>query len=142
MTNYALICDIFNSTGLVGLILILNNSLKLIDRYSVYYLFTGIFIYFHSRVNNIPKLIEIYHIMQAIAFVFIPYISHSKELLNWHLIFMILTISSRKKLGSCMVRKLESDNAITDNSFTNKFDWDLIYPFLALSSLANLYIYH
>jgi hypothetical protein len=142
MTNYALICDTANFIGLAGLILILNNSLKIHDRYTIYYLLTGIFMYFHSRINNIPKLIEIYHYMQAFAFILIPYISYSKGLLHWHLFFMIFTLASRKKIGGCIVRKLESDNPLTQNSFTDKFDWDIIFPLLAVSSLANLYIYH
>tara|TARA_B110000008_G_C16754269_1_gene477959 strand:- start:89 stop:517 length:429 start_codon:yes stop_codon:yes gene_type:complete len=142
MTNYALICDIANLLGLIGIILISKNKLHHIDKYMIYYLFSGLFLYFQSRINDIPTLTEVYHYMQAIAFILIPFISHSKELLNWHLFFMIFTLASRKKINGCIVRKLESDNPLTQNSFTEKFDWDMIFPLLAVSSLANLYIYH
>ena len=142
MTNYALICDMANFAGLIGIILIFNTPLHNIDKYIIYYLFSGLFLYFQSRINDIPTLIEIYHYMQAIAFILIPFISYSKGLLTWHLVFMIFTLASRKKINGCIVRKLESDNPLTQNSFTDKFDWDIIFPLLALSSLANLYIYH
>ncbi len=142
MPNYALICDIANAVGLTGLLLILNNKLNYIDKFIIYYLSIGIFLYFHSRINNMPILIEIYHYMQASAFILIPYISHSKGLLNWHLFFMIFTLASRKIIGGCIVRKLESDKPLTQNSFTDMFNWDLIFPLLAVSSMVNLYIYH
>ena len=85
---------------------------------------------------------EIYHYMLALAFGLIPFITYNKEILIWHLFFIILTIVSRIKLNGCIVRKLEGKNPLTDNYFTNMFNWDVIFPLLALTTLTKLYLYH
>lgn len=80
--------------------------------------------------------------MLAIIFVLIPIISKNKELLNWHLLFIIFTLASRKVFNGCIVRKGERKDAITQNSFTKMFNWDIIFPLLGVASMAKLYIYH
>ena len=140
--NVKLICDIFNFIGFIGLLFILNNSLENIDLYIVYYLLFGILIYTCSRLLNISRLMEIYHYMLSLAFGLIPFITYNKEILIWHLFFIILTIVSRIKLNGCIVRKLEGKNPITDNYFTKMFNWDVIFPLLALTTLTKLYLYH
>ena len=87
-------------------------------------------------------MIEIYHYMLAIIFGFIPFITSNKELLNWHLLFIIFTLGTRKSFNGCIVRKAEKENGITDNAFTRMFNWDIIFPLLGVASIAKLYIYH
>ena len=66
----------------------------------------------------------------------------NKEILNWHLLFIIFTLASRKVFNGCIVRKGERKDAITQNSFTKMFNWDIIFPLLGVTSMVKLYIYH
>ena len=136
-------CDMGNSLGMAGLAVILFfNNLKGYDLYIVMYLIIGIALYTIGRAIDKPLLIEMYHYMLAIIFAAIPIISFNKELLNWHLLFIIFTLGTRKAFRGCIVRQAESNEAITDTNFTRKFNWDLIFPMLGVASVTKLYVYH
>ena len=132
-----------NSIGMVLLSLIL--FLEKVDSYDLYivlYLVMGITIYSSGRIMEKAIMIEIYHYMLAVIFGLIPIITINKEILNWHLLFIIFTLASRKVFDGCIVRKGERENAITQNSFTQMFNWDMIFPLVGVASMAKLYIYH
>ena len=136
-------CYMANTFGMTLLSLIL--FLEKVDSYDLYiviYLIFGIIIYSTGRIIEKSVMIEIYHYMLAIIFVLIPIISKNKELLNWHLLFIIFTLASRKVFNGCIVRKGERKDAITQNSFTKMFNWDIIFPLLGVASMVKLYIYH
>ena len=136
-------CDMANSIGMVLLSLIL--FLEKVDSYDLYivlYLVMGITIYSSGRIMEKAIMIEIYHYMLAVIFGLIPIITINKEILNWHLLFIIFTLASRKVFDGCIVRKGERENAITQNSFTQMFNWDMIFPLVGVASMAKLYIYH
>jgi hypothetical protein len=136
-------CDMGNSLGITGLALILClNQLKGIDLYIILYLILGISIYVLGRATDKLLFIEIYHYMLAVIFGLIPIISSNKEILNWHLLFIIFTLGTRKAFNGCIVRKAENKDAITHNSFTKKFNWDMIFPMLGVASTLKLYFYH
>ena len=136
-------CDMANSIGMTLLSLILFlEKVKRYDLYIVLYLIMGITIYSTGRIMKKSIMVEIYHYMLAVIFGLIPIVSKNKELLNWHLLFIIFTLASRKVFNGCIVRKGERENAITQNSFTNMFNWDIIFPLLGIASIAKLYIYH
>ena len=80
--------------------------------------------------------------MLAIIFVIIPIVSNNKELLNWQLLFILFTLATRKIFNGCVIRKVERKDAITQNSFTNMFNWDIIFPLLGVVTMVKLYIYH
>jgi len=136
-------CDMGNGVGIILLTLILFlDKTKGYDLYIVLYLIIGIFIYMYGRVSEKSIMIEIYHYMLAIIFGFIPFITLNKELLNWHLLFIIFTLGTRKSFNGCIVRKAENENGITDNAFTRMFNWDIIFPLLGVASMIKLYINH
>ena len=136
-------CDLGNSLGITGISLILFfKKLKKLDLYIMLYLILGISIYLFGRAIDKPLLIEIYHYMLAIIFGLIPIITDNKEILNWHLLFIIFTLGTRKAFNGCIVRKAESKDAITNNNFTRKFNWDMIFPMLGVASITKLYFYH
>jgi len=142
-TEAVVACDMGNGVGIILLALILFlDKTKNYDLYIVLYLIIGIFIYMYGRVSEKSIMIEIYHYMLAIIFGFIPFITSNKELLNWHLLFIIFTLGTRKSFNGCIVRKAEQENGITDNAFTRMFNWDIIFPLLGVASMAKLYIYH
>ena len=136
-------CDMANSVGMTLLSLIL--FLEKVRRqvlYIVLYLIIGIIFYSTGRIMKKSIMIEIYHYMLSVIFGLIPIISKNKEILNWHLLFIIFTLASRKVFNGCIVRKGERKDAITQNSFTNMFNWDIIFPLLGVASMVKLYIYH
>ena len=136
-------CDMANSIGMTLLSLILFlEKVKRHDLYIVLYLIIGITIYSTGRIMKKSIMVEIYHYMLAVIFGLIPIISKNKELLNWHLLFIIFTLASRKVFNGCIVRKGERKDAITQNSFTKMFNWDIIFPLLGVASMVKLYIYH
>ena len=136
-------CDMANSIGMTLLSLILFlEKVKRHDLYIVLYLIIGITIYSMGRIMKKSIMVEIYHYMLAVIFGLIPIISKNKEVLNWHLLFIIFTLASRKVFNGCIVRKGERENAITQNSFTNMFNWDIIFPLLGVASMTKLYVYH
>ena len=64
------------------------------------------------------------------------------SLLIWSdVLFIIFTLGTRKAFDGCIVRQAERSDeiAITDNSFTRKFNWDLIFPVLGVISAVKLY---
>ena len=136
-------CGMANSVGMTLLSLILFlEKVRRQDLYIVLYLIIGIIFYSTGRIMKKSIMIEIYHYMLAVIFGLIPIISKNKEILNWHLLFIIFTLASRKVFNGCIVRKGERKDAITQNSFTNMFNWDIIFPLLGVASMVKLYIYH
>lgn len=136
-------CDMANSVGMTLLSLMLFlEKVRRQDLYIVLYLIIGIIFYSTGRIMKKSIMIEIYHYMLAVIFGLIPIISKNKEILNWHLLFIIFTLASRKVFNGCIVRKCESKDAITQNSFTNMFNWDIIFPLLGVTSMVKLYIHH
>ncbi len=121
-------CDLGNSLGITGIALILFlKNLKGVDLYILIYLILGISIYLLGRAFEKQLMIEIYHYMLAIIFGLIPIITFNKEILNWHLLFIIFTLGTRKAFNGCIVRKAERKDAITNNNFTRKFNWYFYY---------------
>lgn len=138
-----LACDIANTFGMILLLLIIFlEKVNSYDLYIVFYLIFGIIIYTIGRITKKSIMIEIYHYMLAIIFVIIPIVSNNKELLNWQLLFILFTLASRKIFNGCIIRKVERKDAITQNSFTNMFNWDIIFPLLGVVTMVKLYIYH
>lgn len=138
-----LACDIANTFGIILLLLIIFlEKVKSYDLYIVFYLIFGIIIYTTGRIIKKSIMIEIYHYMLAIIFVIIPIVSNNKELLNWQLLFILFTLATRKIFNGCVIRKVERKDAITQNSFTNMFNWDIIFPLLGVVTMVKLYIYH
>ena len=138
-----LACDIANTFGIILLLLIIFlEKVKSYDLYIVFYLIFGIIIYATGRIIKKSIMIEIYHYMLAIIFVIIPIVSNNKELLNWQLLFILFTLATRKIFNGCVIRKVERKDAITQNSFTNMFNWDIIFPLLGVVTMVKLYIYH
>ncbi len=136
-------CDLGNSLGITGIALILFlKNLKGVDLYILIYLILGISIYLLGRAFEKQLMIEIYHYMLAIIFGLIPIITFNKEILNWHLLFIIFTLGTRKAFNGCIVRKAERKDAITNNNFTRKFNWDMIFPMLGVASVMKLYFYY
>ena len=136
-------CDMANIVGMTLLSLMLFlEKVRRQDLYIVLYLIIGIIFYSTGRIMKKSIMIEIYHYMLAVIFGLIPIISKNKEILNWHLLFIIFTLASRKVFNGCIVRKGERKDAITQNSFTNMFNWDIIFPLLGVASMVKLYIYH
>ena len=139
-------CDVSNSIAFILMCLIVkNNQLKGVDLYIANYILLGIILFLVGRVTNKKIIIQIYHYLLAFIVCIIPLVSNNRDILFWHLLFIIWTLSSRKLFGGCIIRKIEKSKgqkAITQNSFTKKFNWDLIFPFIGFLSLLKLYLYY
>jgi len=98
-------------------------------------------IYFTGRILQNRKILAIFHVLWAILMIIIPLIAVDKYLLLFHISLIIFTLATRKIFDGCMIRNLEEKNEeFTNNSFTKRLDWDLIFPILGFITNIKLFI--
>ena len=127
--------NIFGSLFLIITINYNNNYDKIISNLFI----SSSFLYLFGRIKNNNKIIGLFHVVWAILMVCLPFMSNNENLLFFHIMLILLTLSTRKIFNGCMVRVLEEKNLkITNNSFTKLFNWDYIFPFLGFFSTYKL----
>ena len=133
-------CDLANSFFLPSCYFIyLTKKINTIDLAIICFIHIGIILYVIGRWLNDPFYIEIYHYCLGILSFLIPLFINNKELLLWHVLFIIFTLATRKIFSGCIVRNVERDNPVTNNEVTRMFNWDLIFPVLGVISAVKLY---
>ena len=110
---------------------------------SLYFILCGI-IYFIGRIINNTTFIEIFHVLWATIVTFLPLITNNNKLLYINIIFIIITLASRKIFSGCAVRALEKNNktvkTISNNFFTKLLNWDYIFTSVGIISTTRLYM--
>ena len=135
-----MMCDLANSFFLPSCYFIyLTKKITLLEKIPMCIIHIGIILYVIGRWFNDPFYIEIYHYCLGIQAFLIPLLVNNKELLLWHVLFIIFTLATRKIFRGCIVRNVERDNPVSDNEFTRLFNWDLIFPVLWVISALKLY---
>lgn len=99
--------------------------------------------YLFARYYNNNRVIEIFHVLWAVEMVLIPFCISNREFQFLYLLIIFITLATRKIFGSCMISELEdaNDSPITENWFTQLFNWDLIFPVLGAVSAYQLYTF-
>tara|TARA_B110000444_G_scaffold50410_1_gene46420 strand:+ start:3263 stop:3628 length:366 start_codon:yes stop_codon:yes gene_type:complete len=115
------------------------SNINTIDLVIIGFIHMGLLLYVMGRWLNDPFYIEIYHYCLGIQAFLIPLLVNYRELLLWHILFIIFTLATRKIFRGCIVRNVERDNPVTNNEFTKLFNWDLIFPALGVISAVKLY---
>lgn len=109
------------------------------EKYLLLYVLFTILTYYIARLTGILNLMNIFHVLLAIAMVITPLISENKDILILLISSSLSITASRKIFGGCIVRDIEKkDSEITDNSFTKMLKWDYIFPGLGLIGLYKL----
>tara|TARA_Y100000591_G_scaffold322450_1_gene338854 strand:- start:1639 stop:2082 length:444 start_codon:yes stop_codon:yes gene_type:complete len=98
-------------------------------------------IYFIGRTYSITNLFPIFHVLWGITMIIIPLSTNNRLLLFYHLCIILFTLSTRRIFKGCIIRNLETKKeSISNNSFTKKIKWDLLFPVLGFISAYKLYI--
>lgn len=135
-----ILCDLANSFFLpLCFSIYFFKDINIKEKLLILLIHSGIFMYLIGRFLNQPLYIEIYHYCLGIIAFLIPLLVNNKELLLWHILFIIFTLATRKIFRGCIVRNIERDNPVSDNEFTRLFNWDLIFPVLGVVSAVKLY---
>ena len=138
-----LFLDIVVSIGLIIYIYLSTKTEKINFIISLYFILIGI-IYCIGRIINNTTILEIFHVLWAGIMCFLPLITNNNELLYLHIIYIIITLASRKIFKGCAVRVLEKKNkniiTISNNSFSNLLNWDYIFTIIGISSTTRLYM--
>ena len=96
-------------------------------------------LYFSGRIFKNKKIFEIFHLAWAIAIIILPIITDNTCILLPHFIVVLITILTRRIFRVCMLRQLEEkDSKITNNSFTKKLNWNIIFPITYIYSAIKL----
>lgn len=129
---------------IISFLFILNNINQFtnnIDRFIIIFTLSFLSLYFIGRIYKISDLFPIFHVLWAIIMILIPLSTNNRLILFYHLCIILLTLSTRKLFKGCMIRNLESNKeSISNNSFTKKIKWDLLFPVLGFISAYKLYI--
>ena len=77
----------------------------------------------------------------GITMILIPLSTNNRLILFYHLCIILFTLSTRRIFKGCIIRNLETNKeSISNNSFTKKIKWDLLFPVLGFISAYKLYI--
>ena len=110
---------------------------------NLYFILIAI-VYFIGRIINNTTMIRVFHVLWACIMVFLPLITNNNNLLYIHIIYIIITLVSRKIFKGCAVRTLEKYDknykTISNNVFSNSLNWDYIFTIIGIISTTRLYI--
>ena len=119
----------------------INQFSNINDKCIIIFTISLLLLYFIGRIYNITNLFPIFHVLWGITMILIPISSNNKLLLFYHLCIILLTLSTRRIFKGCIIRNLETKKeSISNNSFTKKIKWDLLFPVLGFISGYKLYI--
>mgnify|MGYP003968992055 CR=1 FL=1 len=134
--------DLINIVGLLGLLMVDKSNFKGIDVYIHISIVSILIFYFIGRYFKSQMVIACFHFIWAVLMIVTPILSGNPILLTIHFIVSLLSIFTRKYFGGCMIRALEKkNNIITNNSMADFFNWDIIFPLLALASGVKLMVF-
>ena len=139
--NIKYILDILNIIVLFFILCKIKNFDKRDKILSLLIILT-IIIYAIGRFKNSTKTISFFHLCWVFLMIIIPLITKNKFLLFIYSVIILITITSRKILGSCMIRKLENNKSKFTNNKISKFInpyWDYIFAILGIVSNYKLY---
>tara|TARA_B100000927_G_scaffold289351_1_gene285788 strand:+ start:140 stop:583 length:444 start_codon:yes stop_codon:yes gene_type:complete len=129
---------------IISFLFILNNMNQfsnINDKFIIVLSLIFLSLYFIGRIYKISDLFPIFHVLWGITMILIPLSTNNRLILFYHLCIILFTLSTRRIFKGCIIRNLESNKeSISNNSFTKKIKWDLLFPVLGLISAYKLYI--
>ena len=129
---------------IISFLFILNNMnqfTNMNDRFIIIFTLSLLSLYFIGRTYSIANLFPIFHVLWGITMILIPLSTNNRLILFYHLCIILFTLSTRRIFKGCIIRNLETKKeSISNNSFTKKIKWDLLFPVLGFISAYKLYI--
>ena len=129
---------------IISFLFILNNMNQfsnINDKFIIVLSLIFLSLYFIGRIYKISDLFPIFHVLWGITMILIPLSTNNRLILFYHLCIILFTLSTRRIFKGCIIRNLETKKeSISNNSFTKKIKWDLLFPVLGFISAYKLYI--